>query len=81
MWHTIGGWVLYLKGRDMKIILHMIGRNDSDLHSSDLILLLVSLSLFCGRWYPHTIEGGWGESVLIVRLLSIRLVGEVKAME
>ena len=70
-----------MKGKDMKIILHMIERIDSDLHPPDLILLLLSLRLCYESWYPHMTEGGCGEGVIMMRLLTIGLVGEVKAME
>ena len=81
MWHTIGGWVLYLEGRDMKIILHVIRRIDSSLHLPNLVLFLLSLSLCCRSRYPYTTEGGLGKSVVIARLLLIRLVEEVEALE
>ena len=65
----------------MKIILHMIRRIDSSLHIPNLVLFLLSLSLCRRSRYPHTTKGGWGESVIIARLLLIRLVEEVETME
>ena len=71
---TVSRWVLSLERRDMKIILHLVKRINSGLHTSNLILLWLSYRRYLGSKNPHKFKSGGGESVVMSWCLLVSLI-------
>ena len=64
-----------------EIIFHLVRRINYGLHTSNLILFLLSHRLCLKIRNPHTIKSRCSECVVVSWLLSIRMISDIKSMK